>query len=147
MPVALVFNMKYVIGSSSDKNHTALSRSIFNWRIIFFSSLDMYDCEIPSLSATCFCVCSFRPLSPNLNSIIRHSRSRSFETACKTRLFSSSHSIFLFTVSGSLPRTSHKSSSLPSQSVFSGSSIDTSFFSCDDFRKNIRISFSIHLDA
>lgn len=27
--------------SSSDKNHTALSRSIFNCRIIFFSSLDM----------------------------------------------------------------------------------------------------------
>lgn len=41
VPVALVFNTKYVIGSSSDKNHTALSRSIFNWRIIFFSSLDM----------------------------------------------------------------------------------------------------------
>ena len=41
MPVALVFNTKYVIGSSSDKNHTALSSSIFNWRIIFFSSLDM----------------------------------------------------------------------------------------------------------
>ncbi len=40
-PVALVFNTKYVIGSGSDKNHTALSRSIFNWRIIFFSSLDM----------------------------------------------------------------------------------------------------------
>lgn len=40
-PVALVFNTKYVIGSSLDKNHTALSRSIFNWRIIFFSSLDM----------------------------------------------------------------------------------------------------------
>lgn len=40
-PVALVFYTKYVIGSSSDKNHTALSRSIFNWRIIFFSSLDM----------------------------------------------------------------------------------------------------------
>ena len=29
-PVALVFNTKYVIGSGSDKNHTALSRSIFN---------------------------------------------------------------------------------------------------------------------
>ena len=41
LPVALVFNTKYVISSSSDKNHTALSRSIFNWRIIFFSSLDM----------------------------------------------------------------------------------------------------------
>jgi hypothetical protein len=41
LPVALVFNTKYVIGSGSDKNHTALSRSIFNWRIIFFSSLDM----------------------------------------------------------------------------------------------------------
>lgn len=41
LPVALVFNTKYVIGSSSDKNHTALSSSIFNWRIIFFSSLDM----------------------------------------------------------------------------------------------------------
>ena len=40
LPVALVFN-KYVIGSGSDKNHTVLSRSIFNWRIIFFSSLDM----------------------------------------------------------------------------------------------------------
>ena len=40
-PVALVFYTKYVIGLSSDKNHTALSRSIFNWRIIFFSSLDM----------------------------------------------------------------------------------------------------------
>lgn len=40
-PVALVFYTKYVIGSGSDKNHTALSRSIFNWRIIFFSSLDM----------------------------------------------------------------------------------------------------------
>ncbi len=25
-PVALVFNTKYVIGSGSDKNHTALSR-------------------------------------------------------------------------------------------------------------------------
>lgn len=35
------FNTKYVIGSGSDKNHTALSSSIFNWRIIFFSSLDM----------------------------------------------------------------------------------------------------------
>lgn len=41
LPVALVFNTKYVIGSGSDKNHTALSSSIFNWRIIFFSSLDM----------------------------------------------------------------------------------------------------------
>ena len=34
-PSDTVFNTKYVIGSSSDKNHTALSRSIFNWRIIF----------------------------------------------------------------------------------------------------------------
>jgi len=41
LPVALVFYTKYVIGSGSDKNHTALSSSIFNWRIIFFSSLDM----------------------------------------------------------------------------------------------------------
>lgn len=40
-PVALVFYTKYVIGSGSGKNHTALSSSIFNWRIIFFSSLDM----------------------------------------------------------------------------------------------------------
>lgn len=40
-PVALAFYTKYVIGSCSDKNHTALSSSIFNWRIIFFSSLDM----------------------------------------------------------------------------------------------------------
>lgn len=41
LPVALVFYTKYFIGSSLDKNHTALSSSIFNWRIIFFSSLDM----------------------------------------------------------------------------------------------------------
>jgi hypothetical protein len=40
-PVALAFYTKYVIGSGSGKNHTALSSSIFNWRIIFFSSLDM----------------------------------------------------------------------------------------------------------
>ena len=34
--------------------HTAFSRSCLNLLIIFFSSLEMYDCEIPSLSATCF---------------------------------------------------------------------------------------------
>ena len=60
---------------------------------------------------------------------------------------STSSSKFLDVTSGSVPNISDRSNSLPSLSLFSGSSIDTSPFILLLFLKNINISFSIHLDA
>lgn len=45
-------------GSCLPHGQILLPISYFSLEIIFFSSLDMYDCEIPSLSATSFCVSS-----------------------------------------------------------------------------------------
>ena len=41
-------------GSCLPHGQILLPISSFSLEIIFFSSLDMYDCEIPSLSATSF---------------------------------------------------------------------------------------------
>lgn len=111
------------------------------------SSLEMYDCEMPSASATSFCVCSFCRFSPNRSSMICFSRGSSFSTARSSVCFSDSCSMPRFTMSGSLPSRSESRSSLPSQSTFSGSSSEISFFSCAVLRRYIRISFSMHREA
>ena len=51
------------------------------------------------------------------------------------------------TLSGSVPRISLSSSSLPSQSEDSGSSMETSLRRPEILRRCMRISFSIHRDA
>ena len=51
------------------------------------------------------------------------------------------------TISSSVPRISDNKSSFPSQSTFSGSSMETSIFILLFLRKYIRISFSMHRDA
>ncbi len=56
---------------------------------------------------------------------------------------STSSSMGRITVSASVPSTSHSSSSLPSQSVLSGSSRLTSLRWEEFFRRYIRISFSM----
>ena len=60
---------------------------------------------------------------------------------------STSSSMGRMTTSASVPSTSESSSSLPSQSVFSGSSKDTSPFRPEFFRRYIKISFSMHREA
>ena len=50
-------------------------------------------------------------------------------------------------MSASVPRMSESRSSLPSQSVFSGSSKETSPFLAAFFRRYIRISFSMQREA
>ena len=60
---------------------------------------------------------------------------------------STSSSKSLDVISGSVPSISESNNSLPSPSLFNGSSIDTSPFNLLLFLKNINISFSIHLDA
>ena len=102
---------------------------------------------MPSISATSFCVYSFPPPSPNRIRIISLSRSVRASTVRKSRLFSSSASMPRFTVSGSLPRISDKSSSFPSQSTFSGSSSEISFLILFVLRRNMSISFSMHREA
>ena len=58
-----------------------------------------------------------------------------------------SSSILLEVTSLSVPKTSESNNSFPSQSWFSGSSIDTSLFSLLLLLRCIKISFSIHLEA
>ena len=114
-----------------------------------FSSLEIYDCEIPNISATSFCVFSSpsSELKPNLKSTIILSRSGSWFIAFLSILHSTSVSISLYIISSSVPIMSDNRSSLPSQSTLSGSSIDTSAFILLFLLRYIRISFSIHLDA
>lgn len=50
--------------------YSYLTISLFNLCMIFFSNLDMYDCEIPSRSATSFCVFSFPSGLSNPNRIL-----------------------------------------------------------------------------
>ena len=109
----------------------------------------MYDCEIPRISATSFCVSSLfsTRFTPNRSSIICLSRSFNDSMAFFSSDISTSVSRSLYMTSSSVPSISDKSSSFPSQSVFSGSSKDTSSFTLLLRRRYIRISFSMHLDA
>ena len=127
--------------------YTIVSISVRSLPIILFSSLEIYDCDMPSLSATSFCVISSFPERPNLKHIIVFSREFNLSTRLIRISFSLSFSIIEDISLASLPRTSERSSSFPSQSTFSGSSIDISFLSPDYFLKCISISFSIHLEA
>ena len=94
--------------------------------IIFFSSREMYDWEMPSRSATSFCVSSRPPRRPKRSSMICYSRGGSASTRRFTVILSSVSSSPFDTLSGSEPSTSPTSSSLPSQSTFIGSSSETS---------------------
>ena len=102
---------------------------------------------MPSESATSFWVCSFFPASPKRSCIINLSRSSRSSTAFLSKLHSDSCSILSATLFGSLPKTSESKSSFPSQSTLRGSSIEVSFFIWLFFRRYIKISFSMHLEA
>ena len=67
--------------------------------------------------------------------------------AAASRFRSTSSSMGRITVSSSVPSTSESSSSFPSQSVFSGSSKETSPLRLAFFRRYIKISFSMHREA
>ena len=67
--------------------------------------------------------------------------------AAASRSRSTSSSMGRITTSASVPSTSESSSSLPSQSVFRGSSKETSPFRPAFFRRYIKISFSMHREA
>ena len=75
------------------------------------------------------------------------SLSFNFNIDALNNVLSTSSSKFLDVISGSVPNISDNNNSFPSQSLFNGSSIDTSPFVLLFFLKNIKISFSIHLDA
>ena len=102
---------------------------------------------MPSRSATSFWVSSFRPPNPNRREMISCSRGDSFATALCSSWRSTSASSGCITTSSSVPITSLSSSSLPSQSVFSGSSKLTSTRVLLFLRRYIKISFSIHREA
>ena len=102
---------------------------------------------MPSWSATSFWVRSGRPSRPKRMVMIRRSRSSSLSRASERSCRSTSASMGFITTSPSVPSMSDSSSSLPSQSVFRGSSKDTSLFRLAVLRRCIRISFSIHREA
>jgi len=112
-----------------------------------FSSREIYDCEMPSRSATSFCVFSGRPPSPKRRLTIRRSRSGSRARASRSSCCSASSSMGRMTMSPSVPSTSDSSSSLPSQSVLIGSSSETSAFCPAILRMCMRISFSMQREA
>ena len=72
------------------------------------------------------------------------SRAESRESAAKSICLSAFSSMERLTMSGSVPSTSESRSSLPSQSVFSGSSRETSALVRLWRRRNISTSFSMH---
>ena len=102
---------------------------------------------MPNRSATSFWVSSLPPPSPNRMVMISRSRGLSFATASASIWRSASASMGRMTTSLSVPSTSLSSSSLPSQSVFSGSSKLTSTRLPLFFRRYIRISFSMQREA
>ena len=112
-----------------------------------FSSREIYDCEMPSRSATSFCVFSGRPPSPKRRLTIRRSRSGSRARASRSSCCSASSSMGRMTMSPSVPSTSDSRSSLPSQSVLIGSSSETSAFWPAILRMCMRISFSMQREA
>ena len=73
--------------------YTAFSSCFLSLHIIRFSSLDIYDWEIPSASATSFWVYSLYPFIPNRISIICFSLGGSSHTKLKSKNLSSSCSI------------------------------------------------------
>ena len=133
----------------SDFIYSYLTISFFRRLIIFFSSLEIYDCDIPSISATSFCVSSVPSslLSPKRRSTICLSRSVRRLIALLSSFFSTSSSISLYMTSSSVQSISERRSSFPSQSTFNGSSMETSMRVLLFLLRYISISFSIHLDA
>ena len=121
--------------------------SCLSFAIIRFSRREMYDCEIPSISATSFCVFSLPFERPKRSVIMSLSLSFNSFIALLTIFLSSSDSRSLYTESPSLPRMSDKSNSFPSQSTFMGSSIDISHYWLLHFLMYISISFSIQREA
>ena len=99
---------------------------------------------MPSVSATSFWVCSVSWLRPKRSSMMRRSRGDSRPTAPRRAARSALRSSSSPTCGSSLVSTSISSSSLPSVSVFSGSSMLASCRRFELLRRYIKISFSIH---
>ena len=102
---------------------------------------------MPSASATSFWVISSPPSRPKRIFIIRCSRWGSLLKEFFKSSRSTPPSMSEYTLSASVPITSERSSSLPSQSVFRGSSNETSCRTRDIRRRYISISFSIQREA
>ena len=91
-----------------------------------------------------FWVRSRRPSRPKRMVMIRRSLGDRRDMAWRSSCRSTSASMGFITKSPSVPSTSDSSSSFPSQSVFSGSSKDSSVFWLAVLRRCIKISFSMH---
>ena len=102
---------------------------------------------MPSSCATSFCVASSARPMPKRSRMILRSRSESVAIARMSISRSASSSSGRLISSGSVPRMSESSSSLPSQSVFSGSSMETSVRCEAILRRCMRISFSMQREA
>ena len=102
---------------------------------------------MPSWSATSFWVYSRPPARPKRRVMICFSRGSSRSRAWRRSCRSTSASMGRITRSPSVPRMSERSSSLPSQSVFSGSSKESSAFWAAVFLRYMRISFSMQREA
>lgn len=127
--------------------YPAFSISVFNRCKMRFSSLEMYDCEMPSASATSFCVWLLLPVQPKpqLHDLL-FARVKLFNGTEQRLLFRFLLDAAIHNVGVAASRSESRSS-LPSQSTFSGSSSEISFFSCAVLRRYIRISFSMHREA
>ena len=79
--------------------------------------------------------------------MMRRSRSERCDSASFNSSFSTPLSTLPYTASLSVPRMSERSSSLPSKSVLSGSSKETSLLSLEVRLRYIRISFSMQREA
>ena len=95
-----------------------------------------------------FCVFSSPPSRPNRSSMICFSRGDNWCRALNNNFLSTFASMSFVIISSSVPRTSDNNNSFPSQSMFNGSSKETSdrillFLSAN----TLKFSFSIHLDA
>src|SRR5699024_5031436 len=64
------FVFKIMINYYKNNGYTILLNSFLRRLIIFFSSREIYDWEMPNKSATSFCVFALSPTKPKRNSII-----------------------------------------------------------------------------